>query len=195
MRQDPNAVPHPRASYEQSPDRQLPHRQLPHRQALDQPPEQWPPRPGYGTYDPAYDPAHDTASRNTGTRFRTDRSETQPFPPPWHQDARDAGGQAGTFGRWQDTAQPQPADAQNEAMLTQVRVAQRKARRMQVVSVLLGVCAAAIFAVTAASHQLDGQVEILTPVLLLSSAVNFRRYAQRAAGYRAAETDILTRVG
>jgi len=123
MRQDPHAVPHQRASYEQA--------------SHQQPPAQW---------------------------------------LPYHR---------------RDAIQPRSADPETEAALAQVRVAQRKAKRMQVACVLLGVCAAAVFLVAAASHQLDGHIEMLTPVLLLTSAVNFRRYAQRAANYRAAETDMI----
>jgi hypothetical protein len=201
MRQDPNAVPYPRASYEQI-SYQEPTAQEPPAEEF---PAQWPqPQqappayqaaqqpdyPGdvhddtaYGVYDPAYDAydAYNAVPYDAGVGLpadpadRFDPSGFGQFRSPWHQDER-----------------PVPPEA--EAALAQVRAAQRKARRMQVVCVLLGVCAAAIFLVAAASHQLDGHIEVLTPVLLLSSAANFRRYAQRMATYRAAEADILTRV-
>ena len=205
MRQDPNAVPYPRASYEQishqEPTAQEPPAQWP---AYQQAPPMYPdaPRPGYsddvhddsayGVYDPAYD-AYDAVLRDAGVGIPADPSEIGQFQSPWHQDERPASARAASFGDWQDMAQPQPAAPEAEAALAQVRVAQRKAGRMQVVCVLLAACAAAIFLVAAASHQMDGHIEVLTPVLLLSSAANFRRYAQRMARYRAAEADILTR--
>jgi hypothetical protein len=98
-----------------------------------------------------------------------------------------------SFGAWQETARPQSADPRTEATLARVRLAQRKAKRMLVGCVLLGVCTVAIFLAAASSHQLDAHIEMLTPVLLLTSAVNSRRYAQRAAQYRAAEADLLAR--
>ncbi len=140
MRQDPNAVPRPRASREQISDYQ------------DQ-----------------------------------DQQATTWQPPAWQPAA------PGPVNGWQGGPGPRPADQEAEATLGRIRVALRKARRMQVVCVLLAACAAAIFLIAAASHQLDGHTEMLTPVLLLTSAVNFRRYGQRVAKYRTAEADILTR--
>jgi hypothetical protein len=168
MRQDPSAVPHPRASHEQisyqpDQDQQASYRQAPPLYPTVQHPgfpDYAHEDPGYGAYDPAYD-LYDAA-------------------------ARDPGG-------WQGIATPRFGDPEAEAALARVRVAQRKARRMQVVCALLGACAAAIFLAAAASHQLDGHIEMLTPVLLLTSSGNVRRYAQRLAEYRAAEADILAR--
>jgi len=190
MRQDPNAVPHPRASYEQiayqpdqdeqapawqpqdrqSPARRPQPRQSPARQSPAwQPPEQRPP------YQPT--PYQPTSYRQAPPIYP---AAQRPTPAP--------------VNGWQGMPQPQFGDPETEATLASVRAAQRKARRMQAVCVLLGACTAAIFLTAAVSHQLDAHVELLTPVLLLTSTVNFRRYAQRAAKYRAAEADILARV-
>jgi hypothetical protein len=148
MRQDPSAVPHPRASYEQISYQQ------------DQ---------------------HPTAQHPTAQQPAARQS------PPWQPPDQQHPNQ------WSPYQQAPPIYPATEATLARIRLAQRKARRMQVVSALLGVCAAAIFLVAATSHQLDAQIELLTPVLLLSSAANTRRYAQRLAKYRAAEADILAR--
>jgi len=240
MRQDPNAVPQPRASCEQishQPDQdpQAQDRQSPVRRAQDRqspvrrspawrPPDQQPsyqpsyePTPhrqappiypaaqrpgfpgqaredsGYGAYD-AYDghggyDAYEAAQNDPGVGFAAHGSEPRRFQSPWRQDARPAHANG-----WQGMPKPQPGDQETEAALAGVRMAQRKARRMQTVCVLLGACAAAIFLLAAVSHQLDGHIEMLTPVLLLTSSVNFRRYAQRAAKYRAAEADLLAQV-
>jgi hypothetical protein len=239
MRQDPNPVPHPRASFEQispkrdqdpqaqdgqppparqsparrspawqPPDRQPSFQPTPYRQAPPiYPAAQRPGLPGQAREDSAYDAydAYDAyggygafdgyggfgaAPNDPGVGFATDGSEPRRFQSPWRQDARPAHANG-----WQGMPKPQAGDQEAEAALATVRMAQRKARRMQTVCVLLGACAAAIFLLAAASHQLDGHIEMMTPVLLLTSSVNFRRYAQRAAKYRAAEADLLARVG
>jgi len=224
MRQDPNAVPHPRASYEQishqrdqdqqaqdrqppvrrspawrPPDQQPSYQPTPYRQAPPiYPAAQQPSFPGqaredagYGAYYDAYDGygAFDAAPNDPDVGFATHGSESRRFQSPWHQDTRPAHANG-----WQGMPRPQHGDQETEATLASVRVAQRKARRMQAVCVLLGACAAAIFLLAAVSHQLDGHIEMLTPVLLLTSSVSFRRYAQRVAKYRAAEADLLARV-
>jgi hypothetical protein len=249
MRQDPNAVPHPRASCEQ----------ISHQQDQDEQPPAWPPkawqpparrspawqppdqqpsyqptsyrqappiypaaqRPGfsgharedsgyaredsgyaredsgyaredsgYAREDSGYDGygAYDAAASGPDVGFAADRSEPRRFQSPWRQDAQPA-----HVNGWQGMPEPRPGDQETEATLARIRAAHRKTKRMQVVCVLLGACTAAIFLTAAISHQLDGHVELLTPVLLLTSSANFRRYAQRAAKYRAAEADILAR--
>jgi hypothetical protein len=221
MRQDPNAVPHPRASceqisHQQDQDQQAPARQSPARQPVArrspawQPPNQQPPyqsapyrqappiypaaqRPGFSGHareDSGYDGygAYDAAASGPDVGFAADRSEPRRFQSPWRQDAQPA-----HVNGWQGMPEPRPGDQETEATLARIRAAHRKTKRMQVVCVLLGACTAAIFLTAAISHQLDGHVEMLTPVLLLTSSANFRRYAQRAAKYRAAEADILAR--
>jgi hypothetical protein len=155
MRQDPSAVPHPRASYEQ----------ISYQQDLYQ-----------QNQDLYQQDQHPTAQQPAAR-------QSPPWQPPDQQHPN----------QWSPYQQAPPIYPATEATLARIRLAQRKARRMQVVSALLGVCAAAIFLVAATSHQLDAQIELLTPVLLLSSAANTRRYAQRLAKYRAAEADILAR--
>jgi hypothetical protein len=191
MRQDPNAVPHPRASSEQishqpDHDQQAPGRQSPARRSPAwQPPNQQPPsQPApYRQAPPIY-----PAAQRPG--FSGHAREDPGY---GAYDARSAGAKTAHVNGWQGPPKPQFGDQETEATLARIRAAYRKTKRMQVVCVLLGACTAAIFLTAAISHQLDGHVEMLTPVLLLTSSVNFRRYAQRAAKYRAAEADILAR--
>lgn len=198
MRQDRNPVPHPRASCEQISHQRDQDQQAPARQAEDrQPPVRrapaWrPPDQQPSSQPTSYrqaPPIYDTAPNDPGVGFATPWSEPLRFPSPWHQDA----GPAHANG-WQGMPKPQHGDQETEATLASVREAQRKAKRMQAVCVLLGACAAAIFLLAAVSHQLDGHIEMMTPVLLLTSSVNFRRYAQRVAKYRSAEADLVARV-
>jgi len=212
MRLDPSAVPHPRASYEQIPDQRIPKRQplaqwptyqpTPYQSARYEPERYEPERYEQGQYRQAPDDQTPFQPASDGWPYERGRYQQVPDeqPAPAHP--------ARSFGAWPGEphshpagphpagpqhAGPESADPRAEAMLAQVRLSGRRARRMQFVCVLLGVGTAVIFLAAAASHQLDGRVELLTPVLLLISAVNSRRYAQRAAQYRAAEADILAR--
>jgi hypothetical protein len=170
MRQDPSAVPHPRASYEQ----------ISYQQDLYQ-----------QNQDLYQQDQHPTAQHPTAQQPAARQSP--PWQPPDQQRPNQQRPNQQRPNQWSPYQQASPIYPATEATLVRIRLAQRKARRMQVVSALLGACAAAIFLVAATSHQLDAQIELLTPVLLLSSAANTRRYAQRLAKYRAAEADILAR--
>jgi hypothetical protein len=229
MRQDPNPVPRPRASYEQiahQPDQdQDQEQQAPAGQPkagqpkagqpkAGQPkagqPKEWQPKewqPKAWQAQARRSPAWQPPDRQPSFRPASHRQAPPIYPAaqrprlPGHAHEDSGYGGYGAYDAppahvngWQGMPKPRPGDQETEATLARIRGAQRKARRMQTVCVLLGACAAAIFLAAVASHQLDGHIEMVTPVLLLTSTVNFRRYAQRAAKYRAAEADILAQV-
>jgi hypothetical protein len=216
MRQDPNAVPHPRSSAEQisyQPD-EISYQpdQISQQQDQDEQPPAWPPkaRPSLVRRSPAWQPPdrqpsyqptsyrqappiYPAAQRPGLPGYAREDSGYGAYEGYGAYDAGSAGAKTAHVNGWQGSTSPRLGDQEIEATLARIRAAHRKTKRMQVVCVLLAACTAAIFLTAVVSHQLDGHIELLTPVLLLTSAANFRRYAQRATKYRAAEADILAR--